>query len=376
MLIATGVGGRRKPRPNPGATAAGAASETVNAWTAHSVTARALQERSIAPLRHVIPGVIPAGAALLVSRPKLGKSWLALDLAIAIASGRAALNAWQPQCGDVLYLALEDGELRLARRMATLLPADEAWPERLTVATQWRRAHDGGLADIADWCRSARDPAAVVIDTLDRFCTLNGRASAGPMRDALAELSRVAGEHGVAVIAVHHERRRGAGDPLDTVSGPAGLGGAADTILILKHRDGGAVLYARGRDIEEKETLLLFDRSSCRWRVGRRPGQSDARAAVIDVLARTARPQSVRDIVAATGKSRGAIDTLLYRMVADGLVERVREGYYRLVYDHPDCPLIEVAWPNGKVLWSSRPSEKTGESVRSEPQDVDPPCES
>src|SRR5262249_15123948 len=153
-----------------------------------------------------------------------------------------------------------------------------------------------------------------------RFCSVNGGAGTGAMRDALVELQRIAAEHGVAAIALHHERRRGTGDPLDTVAGASGLGAAADTLLILKPHDRGAVLYARGRHIEEKERRLVFDRARCHWRIGGRPGQSEARAAVIDVLARMARPQSVREIVAATGKSRGAIDTLLYRMVADGLV--------------------------------------------------------
>jgi AAA domain len=119
-------------------------------WATHAIRASDLQGKAFEPLRYVLPGLIPEGATLLVSRPKLGKSWLALDLCIAIAADRAALGSLQPAVGDVLYLALEDGERRLQRRMATLLPNANAWPSRLTLATRWRRANDGGLADIRD----------------------------------------------------------------------------------------------------------------------------------------------------------------------------------------------------------------------------------
>jgi len=50
--------------------------------------------------------------------------------------------------GDVLYLALEDSKRRLRRRMTKLLPTGARWPSRLTIKTDWRRLHEGGLADI------------------------------------------------------------------------------------------------------------------------------------------------------------------------------------------------------------------------------------
>jgi hypothetical protein len=44
-------------------------------------TAAALQTMTFPPLKFVLPNIVPEGATLLVSRPKLGKSWLVLDLA-------------------------------------------------------------------------------------------------------------------------------------------------------------------------------------------------------------------------------------------------------------------------------------------------------
>jgi RecA-family ATPase len=69
------------------------------------------------PLKFILPGLVPEGATLLVARPKFGKSWLVLDIAIAIAAGRFTLGQLKPVQGDVLYLALEDGPRRLQRRL-------------------------------------------------------------------------------------------------------------------------------------------------------------------------------------------------------------------------------------------------------------------
>ncbi len=55
----------------------------------------------------LVEGIVTEGCNLLVSRPKLGKSWFALQLAIATATGGKFLDR-DIEAGDVLYLALED----------------------------------------------------------------------------------------------------------------------------------------------------------------------------------------------------------------------------------------------------------------------------
>ena len=63
-----------------------------------------------------IPGLLPVGLTILAGRPKVGKSWLTLQIALAVASGGRVLG--QPgEKGPVLYLALEDPPRRLKERM-------------------------------------------------------------------------------------------------------------------------------------------------------------------------------------------------------------------------------------------------------------------
>src|SRR5215213_2069745 len=67
-----------------------------------------LMRKDIPPVRWVVPGILPEGVALLAGKPKLGKSWLALGLCVAVAAGGYALSTRPVAQGAALYLALED----------------------------------------------------------------------------------------------------------------------------------------------------------------------------------------------------------------------------------------------------------------------------
>jgi RecA-family ATPase len=84
-------------------------------WQALAISAPDLCDKRFPAVRFVIPGLIPEGVTLLVSRPKLGKSWLLQQIAGAVATGRSTLVEEPPAHGDVLHLILEDGNRRFQR---------------------------------------------------------------------------------------------------------------------------------------------------------------------------------------------------------------------------------------------------------------------
>src|SRR5687768_17069840 len=50
-------------------------------------SARELRRREFEPIRYVVPGYIAEGCTLLAGRPKLGKSWLVLEIGLAVSMG-------------------------------------------------------------------------------------------------------------------------------------------------------------------------------------------------------------------------------------------------------------------------------------------------
>src|SRR5438034_522729 len=79
-----------------------------SAWLAHVFTAAQLEDWTFDPISYVIPRLFPEGLTILAGRPKVGKSWMALDIALGVAGGRYILGDIKLEEGDVLYAALED----------------------------------------------------------------------------------------------------------------------------------------------------------------------------------------------------------------------------------------------------------------------------
>src|SRR5947207_678235 len=248
-------------RGKPNGAAGGAT--TVNLTTAADLVAREFKE-----LRWAVPQIAAEGLTILAGKPKTGKSWAALDFAVAVAGGYSALGNVQCQQGAVLLLALEDNDRRLNQRLKAVLQGQSA-PPALEIATQWRRADDGGLNDLHAWLGAHPNARLVVIDTLQMIRSDRSK-TAGVYADdyqAIGRLKALADKWNVAFLVVHHLRKETAGDPLESVSGTAGITGSADTILVLdrKPKDNFGLLYVRGRDVPENEIAMQFDEATGKW---------------------------------------------------------------------------------------------------------------
>ncbi|HKH27678.1 MAG TPA: AAA family ATPase [Sphingomicrobium sp.] len=297
-------------------------------------TALDLQRMFFPPIKYVVTGYIVEGLTLLAGRPKRGKSWLLLHAAIAVAMGGYTLGDVQCVQGDVLYAALEDNKRRLQSRLAKLLPGTtQDWPERLHFETEMPRLKDGGLDMVRRWIEQVEEPRLVIIDTLQKVRDAKSVDQNGYEADyaAVSELKALADRHGVAIVLVHHQRKMDAEDPVDTVSGTTGLTGAVDTVLVLNNAGQGMTLYGRGRDIEEIEKAVTFDKDLCIWRVEGEAGdvrRSDERSAIIGVLEESAEPLTPREIADLAELSYASIRMMRTRMVKSGEIERKGRGCY------------------------------------------------
>jgi hypothetical protein len=307
---------------------------TTNDWRSHVFTAAALRTMAFPDVSYVVPGIIPEGLTILAGRPKVGKSWMALDIAIGVATGVKVLGGVHVTQGDVLYCCLEDNKRRLQRRMTKLLsPFGGEWPERLTLATRWRRLDKGGVDDIEAWCESVSSPRLVLLDTLAGVRPVRGGTDTLYEGDykALTDIHQLSNERAMGAMALHHTRKMDADDPVDTISGSLGLAGAADTCLILARGPKGTTLYVRGRDIEECERAVMFGTENCRWTVLGDAAEvywSDSRSKILKALSAATGLLGPSEIATAADLTRSNVDTTLHRMAADGEVVQVARGRY------------------------------------------------
>ena len=109
----------------------------------------------------------------------------------------------------------------------------------------------------------------MVIDTLQRIRNTNdsGNPYTNDYRD-ISVLKSLADKYHIAILLIHHLRKLNDDDPMNMISGTTGISGATDSNFVLKeHRRGSgeATLYCTGRDIEYRELLLVFDKTSYTW---------------------------------------------------------------------------------------------------------------
>jgi hypothetical protein len=308
-----------------------------------------LEHQVFAPIRYFVAGYIAEGCTILAGAPKLGKSWLALEIALAIATGGTCLGGISCEQGDVLYLALEDNERRIKSRVGKVLRsmhgADAAWPSRFNYVSldkKFPHAGDGGLAMIEQWLQSAKAPRAVVIDVLQKFRAPSRGNKEGQYEAdyrAVGELQALAAKYQVAIIVVHHVRKApGEGDPFERISGTNGISGAADTAIVMVRDGRGTTIYARGRDIEEVENAVEFNKGDCVWVVLGAAAdirKSDERRELLASLKEAGEPKKPSEVAAALGRKVSTITNLLAKMASSG--EVVKAGYGK--YAHPDVAI-------------------------------------
>ncbi len=226
------------------------------------------------PTSHwVVRDLLPEGLLLLGGKPKQGKSWFALSVALAIATGGYVLGTYVAAQGEVLYLALEDTERRLQDRMKQLLTSHPVIPSGIEFALEWPSLDQEGLAQLETYAQTHPQLRAIVIDTWANIAPHPKGGTRSQYEDEymmLTPLKRLADNHHLSILLIHHLRKSGAQDILDEVTGSSAMVGAADAVLVLKRERGQnrASLFLTGRDITQERYLsLTFDPFTAQWQL-------------------------------------------------------------------------------------------------------------
>ena len=308
-------------------------------WMSQLVTLPQLLDMDFPPLSWLVPGVIPQGLTLLAGSPKAGKSFFALEVSLAVASGGYAFGPNGHQCeqGKVLYCALEDTLFRLQRRVQGLL-GNRGYPTtNLVVTNQLPRMDEGGIESLNTWYQAYPDARLIVVDVLSKFKSHNRRQRGGTLYDqeydVLSPLQEFTLQNNVSVFVVHHLTKRvNPDDVFDEISGSTALSAVPDTLLVLKRTGNNATLHVKGRDIEQQQLGFISEAAgdTCSWQLVGEVSEeqvSRERQNIIDLLDESP-PLGPKDIAEKLNKSRESVRKMLHQMVnqQDPAIEKVGQG--------------------------------------------------
>lgn len=223
-----------------------------------------LMDMKLPPTKFCVETLLPQGICMLGGAPKIGKSWLVLDLCIRIAKGDPIWSL-PTKKGTTLYLCLEDPLRRVQERLNML--TDDIPPNAYFAIAAGTLA-DGLCEQIRKFVSEHPDTVLVAIDTFQIVRTGCIDTSYANDYGEVRQMKQLADELNISILLVHHLRKQGDSDPLNKLSGTTGISGAVDAVFVLdksKRNAPGATLICTGRDIEYREMELKLSKETCAW---------------------------------------------------------------------------------------------------------------
>ena len=232
-----------------------------------AVTLSELYDTAYTPAITLIENFLSSGVYILAGPPKIGKSFLMVQLAYHVATGQEFLGH-KVTPASVLYLSLEDDLTRLQKRFSRMFGVNIN--ANLYLSTKSNSLNQGLEKQLTDFLQSKPDTKLIIIDTLQKIreftSTTYSYASDYHIMNLLKE---IASRHNICIIVVHHTRKMEAEDKFDMISGTNGLLGSADGGMVLQKKnrtDKRASLNIVGRELQDQEIILEFIPETCTWK--------------------------------------------------------------------------------------------------------------
>jgi hypothetical protein len=303
-----------------------------------SYTLADLQRRTIPDLVEVIPGKLHEGFGIIAGPSGTGKSYLCLQIGLAVALEQLCLGQWPTIKGDVLYLGTEDNQRRIDSRVRQLWDEEDMprWPDNFTVVHTPQALNDGLQEQLSEWLTT--HPLARLI-MIDMFADV--RPARRPNGDWYTEdralgkiLAHLAVAHHVCILATMHTNRlKQSEDPFERVHGGDGLLGSCDikTVLLPSATQGQSVWSLKGRDIDRQAyTLRQVDGTWIYEGDASMADASDERRAILHYFQTWPGAHRPDEVARTLGKSVNAITLLMRKMAKTGALRKVGYGQYQL----------------------------------------------
>ena len=194
------------------------------------------------------------GTCILSAKPKLGKSWLALGMCIAVANGDDFMGYKTRKC-STLYLDLETSEQLQQKRLKKMLKGAKP-PSKFYLETETDTIENGFVDQIENYLQQDPDIGVVVIDVFQIIRSTAKSAKETEYEHAyrdITPLNELAQKHHISIILVCHDRKAvDPDDPFSNILGSTGLQGAATQMIVMfrRKKDDPIHISVKGKTID------------------------------------------------------------------------------------------------------------------------------
>jgi len=207
-------------------------------------------------ISYVLADTLPKGGlSLLVAKPKVGKSTLARNLALAIARGDTEFLVRKILApGPVVYLALEEKRSEVRRHFERMGASDS-----LPIFIHIGSAPEEALRELRTAIIESKAVFAIA-DPLQRLARVSDLNDYAQVSRALEPLMQIARDTGCHIMLVHHANKGIGREGGDSILGSTALFGGVDCALIMKRTESHRTIESIQRYGEDlPRTVLAFD---------------------------------------------------------------------------------------------------------------------
>jgi putative DNA primase/helicase len=191
---------------------------------------------------------------------QLGKSFVALDLALCLATGRPFTGSYHVKQGPVVFVAAE-GAGGMSKRVRAWMKHHGVtdWPENIIfICDSFNLQDESEVEEILKIAEEdLGEPASLfVLDTLNRLFGTGNENDQRDMTTFINNVDRLRRPSSATALIVHHTGK----DITRGARGSSVLRPAADTMILLEETDRGngcLVVCDKQKDFEEFETYKL-----------------------------------------------------------------------------------------------------------------------
>lgn len=313
--------------------------------------------------------------------PKCGKSFLALDIVVAVASGTPCLRRFHvPRSGPVLLFAAEDALHVVKRRLRGIAAAARLSLSALdifVITNPVVRLDLPSHQDLLTRTVEMLKPKLLVLDPFVRLHRIDENAAAD-VAPLLAFLRLLERQYGCAVLLVHHARK-GASSARQgqALRGSSELHAWGDSNLYLRRRDDALRLSIEHRAAASHDDILLqleergdvlalqvVDRDVEQSEPSSVPSNDER---IVAALAAASEPLTVRQIRDASHMRMATMCERLRILRESGRVRQLDEGGY-LLADHVSASTRSLQSPgNGNGKHTNSSGETDAGSAEAQP---------
>jgi len=183
-----------------------------------------------------------SGVGFLFGIPKSSKSWFALDMAVSVTSGTPCLGRFAVEDpGPALIFLAEDPQKQTRRRLASLCEHRGIALDKLPLQVLDVPAIRLDISEQLDRLRSTLEALRPRLLLLDPFIRIHRRSEndAQEISGLLGDLRELQRQFDMAIVIVHHARKRSSQNPGESLRGSSDLYAWVDTAAhIAKLNDG------------------------------------------------------------------------------------------------------------------------------------------